>query len=109
MIVGIILLSMLVIGITYRIFRFIFPFKEGIDSIYRVYYRDKSHNEERALEIKNRMMLAFTNPESKDKQIYHGGCLSCITPETKGIGNCRKCCNFTANWSMKSRYKEKQR
>jgi len=104
---GIILLSVLAIGIAYRVLIFISPPKEGLDAIDKACDYYKSSDPERAKEVSNRMMLAFTNPKSREKQIYHGGCLSCITPETKGIGYCRSCQYFAANWSLKDRRKEK--
>lgn len=43
--------------------------------------------------------FAINNPSLKIKKIFHGGCLSCDTPTSKGIGTCLGC-QYLMGWSF---------
>lgn len=49
---------------------------------------------------KTKRQLAFIKPETKERYIFHGGCLSCKTPLNKGIGECRECLYFMCNTKL---------
>ena len=43
---------------------------------------------------------AFDNPESKERVIFHGGCIDCSSPAEIGIDHCIGCQYFTADWKL---------
>ena len=43
---------------------------------------------------------AYDNPNSKETIVYHGGCLGCKSQKMNGIGACKGCQYFTANWGL---------
>jgi len=47
----------------------------------------------------NLRLKADKDPQSRERLIFHGGCLSCTTPSKVGIGNCKGCQYFDADWS----------
>lgn len=46
---------------------------------------------------RKKIEFATNNPSLKVKKIFHGGCLSCKTPEKKGIGTCTGC-QYLMGW-----------
>ena len=102
-----------------KIYRKIFPYKATLNDVIVLYNREKTRIEEnkkidgypkewieydeKRLDIdKAKRQLTFIKPETKTHHVFHGGCLSCVTPLNKGIGECRKCCNFVYDWDMKN-------
>lgn len=51
-------------------------------------------------EILKNIEFAFDNPKSKEHLIFHGGCITCNSPKEKGLGRCRGCQYFTADWNL---------
>ena len=67
------------------------------------YFKDNDWPEsfvKSTIENKELVSKAFDNPESKEKLIFHGGCLGCNSPKTRGIGRCRGCQYFIADWNL---------
>lgn len=46
-----------------------------------------------------RVKLLFKNTESREKIIFHGGCLYCKSPELHTVNRCRKCQYMLPDWS----------
>lgn len=46
----------------------------------------------------NEKEYARQHKSEKIRYVYHGGCISCITPFHYGIGNCLGCMYFEADW-----------
>jgi len=52
---------------------------------------DSLRNLNRETERQEDLIFIETYPESKEKKIFHGGCLDCSTPVKKGVGTCLGC------------------
>jgi hypothetical protein len=59
-----------------------------------------------ACNIQRKAKIDFVDkfPSLKDKQVFHGGCMGCIRPETYGIGDCRGCQYLNADWSLPNKH-----
>lgn len=61
----------------------------------------------RLLITKHRKDWVKKNPDSKERVIFHGGCLECITPSKKGVGNCLDCTYAHGSKELRENVKNK--
>jgi len=94
---------------TYKIYEDAFCFIKGIDmkDENKPWWEQDSlrysDNHETMILVENikrskEIEFATNNPSLKVKKIFHGGCLSCKTPEEKGIGTCTGC-RYLMGWN----------
>ena len=78
-------------------------FIEHIENDYASMKKFLGHDdfiEENHIEKIRNIKKVFDEPNSKENLIFHGGCLGCKSQEQNGIGRCKGCKYFIADWSL---------
>lgn len=78
-------------------------FIEHIESDYASMKKFMGHDdfiEENHIERIRNTKKVFDEPNSTENLIFHGGCLGCKSQEQNGIGRCKGCKYFIADWSL---------